>query len=181
MAKKLADLTGKVFGKLTVIREADQSQPGRRLWLCQCACGKVTEQSVRPTTKGCSIWCNRVKTQTPFGRIWKQYRRDAEQRNLSWELSEDQFLILITSNCYYTGRPPEKAMYAPGRILIYNGIDRWDNGKGYTWENCVPCNHRINMMKKTLSDIDFIDLCKQVAHPRLKFAAEIREENLCLL
>lgn len=33
------DLTGKIFGKLTVLREAGRDKYGNVLWLCKCECG----------------------------------------------------------------------------------------------------------------------------------------------
>ena len=41
MSKKL-DLVGKVFGRLTVLREVPK-KTSRRRWLCLCACGNETE------------------------------------------------------------------------------------------------------------------------------------------
>lgn len=54
--KKIIDLTGKKFGKLTVIREVDPSKGGR-MWLCRCECG--TEKAVlqHNLTQGLSTTC----------------------------------------------------------------------------------------------------------------------------
>lgn len=38
---KLIDLTGKRFGKLTVIHRAEHSDHGRANWVCKCDCGKT--------------------------------------------------------------------------------------------------------------------------------------------
>jgi hypothetical protein len=35
--------------------------------------------------------------------------------------------------------------------MVFNGIDRVDNTKGYTLENCVPCCTRCNLAKHTMS------------------------------
>jgi hypothetical protein len=35
------DITGKVYGNLTVIRKTEEKQHGYPLWLCQCSCGKL--------------------------------------------------------------------------------------------------------------------------------------------
>ena len=37
---KLRDLTGMIFGRLTVLERAGSSPDRRALWLCQCSCGK---------------------------------------------------------------------------------------------------------------------------------------------
>lgn len=41
MTKKL-ELAGKVFGRLTVIKEDGRTKAGKTKWLCQCVCGKLT-------------------------------------------------------------------------------------------------------------------------------------------
>ncbi len=40
MSSHLIDLTGKQFGKLTVISRAENDHAGNARWLCQCECGK---------------------------------------------------------------------------------------------------------------------------------------------
>lgn len=44
---RLIDLTGRVFGRLTVLNRAENSPTGKVRWLCRCACG--TELPVRGT------------------------------------------------------------------------------------------------------------------------------------
>lgn len=42
---KLIDLTGRVFGRLTVISCCENRDAAGTVWLCQCICGKTTEVS----------------------------------------------------------------------------------------------------------------------------------------
>lgn len=42
-------------------------------------------------------------------------------------------------------------------------IDRKDSYKGYTLDNIQLVDKRINMMKGSLSDEEFVDLCVKVA------------------
>lgn len=42
MSHPLLDLTGKIFGRLTVLRRA-RNRNGNVLWVCRCACGTITE------------------------------------------------------------------------------------------------------------------------------------------
>ena len=37
------DLTGQVFGKLTVIKALDERKNGKIVWQCQCECGSICE------------------------------------------------------------------------------------------------------------------------------------------
>ena len=39
MGRKLEDLTGKVYGRLTVIERAENDKHGNTRWLCKCSCG----------------------------------------------------------------------------------------------------------------------------------------------
>ena len=54
------DLTGRKFGRLTVIREAERKNPVRRYWLCRCQCGRETvvdgSHLISGHTKSCGCW-----------------------------------------------------------------------------------------------------------------------------
>lgn len=57
------DLTGRVFGRLTVIRRVENSAKGHTQWLCTCKCGKQTLVKAtylnREKTKSCGCaWTN---------------------------------------------------------------------------------------------------------------------------
>ena len=55
----MIDLTGKRFGKLTVIKKLDKVKNGSTVWLCQCDCGNQKEATTkdlngnRVTSCGC--------------------------------------------------------------------------------------------------------------------------------
>jgi hypothetical protein len=93
-----------------------------------------------------------------------RYKIGARERGLPWELTEDDFKRLTSSPCFFTGRLPSTVSTAgSGEIYVYNGIDRLDNTKGYTLDNCVPCCHEINMLKKDWTYDKFLELCQEVA------------------
>ena len=41
MSGKSTDLTNKTFGKLKVVKRAENSSSGQPRWLCECRCGKT--------------------------------------------------------------------------------------------------------------------------------------------
>lgn len=82
------------------------------------------------------------------------YKRNAKKRNLEWSITLEQFDKLIFSNCYYCGDEP-RVHELKRKTLIYNGLDRVDNNKGYIIDNVVACCTICNMMKYTLSLDDF--------------------------
>lgn len=99
--------------------------------------------------------------------LFIHYQRNAQKKELVWDLTIEQFKSLIFSPCHYTGRSPSRKKTARGRTILYNGIDRLDNKTGYIWSNCVPCCTEINMMKKNLGYEEFISLCKEVSFPKV--------------
>ncbi len=100
-----------------------------------------------------------------FRQYLSQYKSNAKTRSLSWELTEEQFRVLTSSPCYYTGVLPQLEYKGRNKHDVYvcNGIDRRDNSKGYTVDNCVPCCFEVNAMKRDFSEERFIALCKRVA------------------
>jgi hypothetical protein len=71
-------------------------------------------------------------------RQFSGYIKEAESRNLSFEISEQQWTWLTRSPCYLCGYQTPKGI----------GIDRVDNTiRKYTLENCRPCCGSCNDMK----------------------------------
>ena len=70
------NLTGQVFGKLTVLKETDERKSGNIVWLCQCECGKqvsVFSDALRSGhTKSCGCIARQMKydlTGAKFGNL----------------------------------------------------------------------------------------------------------------
>lgn len=49
---EVIDMTGKVFGLLTVLREDGRSSTGEAMWLCRCQCGNVKRMWGRSLRRG---------------------------------------------------------------------------------------------------------------------------------
>ena len=67
---------------------------------------------------------------------YKTYAKGANTRNIEFKLSEIEFSEISNQSCYLCG------------LSDKNGIDRFDNMKGYLLENCKPCCGHCNLMKK---------------------------------
>lgn len=106
---------------------------------------------------------NPSKDKLPYGyaarnSVIRSYRRNAKNRSLNWELSLEDCELLFQSDCFYCGCPPaNKHNGQPGYngVYIYNGIDRMDNDKGYTTDNCVSCCGDCNDLKGARSRQEF--------------------------
>lgn len=72
--KKFSDLSGQVFGKLTVEACAGR-QNGKTTWLCRCVCGNRT--TVRRTnlqrgcTKSCPKCAGSLTRDNPRAKMWQ--------------------------------------------------------------------------------------------------------------
>jgi hypothetical protein len=64
------DLTGHVFGKLTVINESDHD-PGRVIWLCKCECGLNVNVSTGSLRSGNTLSCGCLRKQLVAKMNWK--------------------------------------------------------------------------------------------------------------
>ncbi|WP_203363101.1 hypothetical protein [Bacillus sp. REN10] len=55
------DLSGKKFGKLTVIERAGMTKNENALWLCKCDCGEPTEANATSLRRGEKVSCGCAK------------------------------------------------------------------------------------------------------------------------
>lgn len=180
-SKKRQDLTGNIYGHLTVLC-LHEKRGKDQYWKCRCYCGNET--IVRHThltghdirTCGCSHIV--VKDKHPhwkgYGEISGSYfnvvRRGAKKRNLQFSLtiSEmwDKFLEQ-DKKCAFTGE-----------TLTFNkclrdcsgtaSLDRIDSSRGYEKDNIQWVHKLVNVMKQDMSDNEFITYCQKIVNYRKK-------------
>ncbi len=61
--KRIKDISGQKYGKLTAIRRLDEKSGTSFLWLCRCDCGNEIKVSVGNLTSGQVISCGCAKTE----------------------------------------------------------------------------------------------------------------------
>ncbi len=155
---KALNLEGKIFGRLKVLRFKGSDKRGR-MWECKCECGNIIEAYAGALNHGGAKSCGCYKgSRKPPGisalnSINCEYKRSARRRNIEFTLSEKEFKKLIKDNCYFCGQSPINLMRSKGGNMLYNGIDRIDNSKGYIIDNCVTCCKVCNLAKGT-TDIE---------------------------
>ena len=83
-----------------------------------------------------------------------EYKNRASKKNLDFELSQDEYLCLITQDCYLCGKNSNSHHL--------NGIDRIDNKKGYSMDNVKSCCANCNYMKKNYGLEDMLNKCMHI-------------------
>lgn len=94
--------------------------------------------------------------------FFKQYIKNAIERNYIFELSFDEFLNIINKNCYYCNDEKSHHRHRSTKSIENNGIDRLDNSQGYTVENSVPCCSMCNRMKSIYSEESFLKQIEKI-------------------
>jgi hypothetical protein len=172
------DLTGRVFGRLTVISLSGPGTKGRRRlrWKCQCVCDVITVKSsadlLSGRTKSCNCLlkegaANRFKTKDGTAGLRKAFatrKSQAKHRGILFALTLREFETLVTEPCHYCGQSgtmetfsaSKNAEHREQNKFDHNGVDRVDSDRGYAIDNCVSCCSICNVMKNTLTVAEFI-------------------------
>lgn len=168
------DLTGKIFGRLTVLSFSrstvrNGSKGTRTYWLCKCDCGKTVEKLADKLLRkgGGFVGCGcpgdyrpyLKETERGFRALYSGYRGAARYAGREFSLSKDDFREMTSAPCFYCGVPPQQVRTVSGlpyTAYLYNGVDRKDNLRGYILGNCLPCCFRCNEMKKDMAYADFV-------------------------
>lgn len=176
-----SDIIGNTYGDIKVIsfdrfEKATTKSRGEEIrfyFLTKCIkCGKETVRFFNKTqwnkTSGCKS-CNVAFDIPSLNDILRVYKDGARSRNINWCLTNDQFLNLISKNCYYCGNIPQIRKHDRSvNKKEVNGIDRLDSSKGYTIDNCVTCCTMCNYMKLSSSKNEFLNHVEKIYNYQLE-------------
>lgn len=162
---------GKKFNKLLIIAEHHRAKTGKtggyhRWYTCLCDCGNtcvVIDSHIKSgATKSCG--CFKKVRMSEGGRMNLKYddteafirkhysttKHSAKKRGILFEIPFEDFRKIVIGNCSYCGQTPNQLKKEYSRKsyktpILLNGVDRVDNNKGYTTDNCVTacfvCNY----------------------------------------
>jgi len=167
------DLIGKTFGQGKVTkfvgnkRRGNTSNRSCRVWELTCSCGNtyqaITEFLNNGDVSSCGcqkkLFQRHNKTKTTISRYLKHLRYDAKARKRQFNITIEQLNDLMTkqdNKCALSGLPVSFDDSSAS-------LDRIDNSQDYFINNVQWVHRKINYMKNTLEQNDFIELCRFVS------------------
>lgn len=173
----LNDIVNLKFGKLLVIEyigerfETLHNKYEKHFYKCKCDCGNehITYRRKLLSKYIQSCGCGKLRELSGDIRglncVYSSYKFNALKRNLDFNISKLDFHDLSQKNCYYCNRIPSRINpHTKEKLIkfIYNGIDRIDNSKGYSLDNCVSCCTMCNRAKLDNSREDFLKWIREI-------------------
>jgi len=181
------NIIGQRFGRLIVLEFSHKDRYYCKYFKCQCDCGNTClamasglrlnyYKSCGCLRKECgtrnikfAIQGSKMKKRLPdgicaFNELYYTYKRNSKKRNIEFNLNKQEFEMLTKGNRFYCNAARFLINYVK-RIssgYTYNGVDRVDNMKGYTIENCVSCCKYCNYSKNNRSIEDFYTWIEKV-------------------
>lgn len=192
-SKTIKNLSGQVFGNLTVTDEYEQrkqpiEQRNRTYWKCICECGKDEWIRGDYLSNGKSICTSCAKSNShkiEYGmsskkRLFRRYKNDAKRKKRNFLLEFEEFMDITSSNCFYCGCKPSTIQKADGNNgdYLYNGIDRIDSSLHYSQDNIVPCCVDCNFFKGIMSTDEFIVHVNKIQIHQLR--KSIHKKKYCM-
>lgn len=164
----MKDIIGQEFSRWTVVSVSHKDKYNNHYYNCRCKCGNervVSRGNLKSKlSKSCGCFHKTIIRKLPFEALYNRFVRDSKKRDLVVELTFPKFLrytqILI---CHYCGG--QVIWLEHGQHGGYN-LDRKDNSKGYSTDNCIVCCGICNRMKNTMTYGDFIGRCKSICKQR---------------
>jgi hypothetical protein len=185
---KFENLIGQRFTRLTVKARAESNKHGHTKWLCLCDCGKEVIAYASDLKRGGRPSCGCLKSEklrvarrlshgtASFNYMYAQYRKNAINRNILFNLTLREFSQLIDKECHYCGQTANLKAFSDERLIekgingnfVYTGIDRKNSSLGYVVENCLTCCKTCNFAKNDMPYEEFINYLDRVTKFRIK-------------
>ena len=156
----------------------------RNCWKYQCDCGKIgirREDNLKPKINiSCGCISGFAQGTAKNNKKWTGYKdisglylwdlkNKAKRRKLSWEITEQELWKLFLKQgkkCPYLNEELTFASAAEKRNGLKQtaSLDRIDSSKGYIIDNIQWIHKRVQMMKKDLSESEFLKWCELVSN-----------------
>ncbi len=103
-----------------------------------------------------------------FNIDYNKYKKRAQDKYLEFSISKTEFNNITNKSCYLCNKQTTKAHK--------NGIDRFNNEKGYTLSNIRACCGNCNYIKRNNSYEELIEKCKKICEKNVEIYEEAINE-----
>lgn len=142
------DLTGKIFGKLKVLKYVGKTENRKSIWLCQCTCGNKKNIKAYNLRCGDSKSCGCNHYLRIYEALYNLFKSKAVRAGHKVHLSYKDFCAFTKVGfCAYCGKEISWCKRNPRGKNQRTNLDRKDNSQGYSKENCVVCCKECNLIK----------------------------------
>lgn len=174
MGRPFIDINNQRFDNVVVAGiDRENSIKGKDLlWKCICDCGSEFSRTSSDLKRGrsiCPVCREEDLKEGPYRSIFYNYKKHSEKVGRVFELDFEFFKELLTSDCYYCGRPPLQVFNKGPQhkhSAHYNGIDRQNSKVGYVVENVVSCCKFCNLAKRNMPVQDLEEWLKFVRNTK---------------
>lgn len=164
MPKSKHDLSvGAKFGRWTIIEVfRERGNLSKSRVKCRCECGHERVHECATLTGGGSKSCGCLQrelikasaSKKPFESLYNRLKSCAKVRNIPVTMTYEDFVVLCEiPTCHYCGAELHRKTVAYGAGHSYK-LDRKDNTKEYSVENCVASCSRCNYGKGRFSSYE---------------------------
>jgi hypothetical protein len=178
---------GQKFERLTVLGPSGKDKNGKTLYFCYCSCGNYTEIRGADIKNGATRSCGcynihrcaerlrlhmqkAVNARRKFvgdisGEFWSHIVRNAATRDIPLQVTKEDAWEQFKKQkgkCAPTGTVLKLNPLAKFRGQNTASLDRINSSKAYTKMNIQWLHKDVNMMKRHLSNEEFVEICRQV-------------------
>lgn len=159
---EIKDISGRRFGRLVVVGQAGKTPGGKILWECKCDCGRTTYSTKDHLGRdknscGCiktemlrKRWGTHGESGTRLHNLWCSMRQRCTENGVERNVYYDRGITVCDEwNDYETFRDWALSHgYDPEAERGETTIDRIDNNKGYSPDNCRFVTQKENARNK---------------------------------
>ena len=176
--ESVAQTVGTKKGSYTIVSYEKNNKYGTRMWRCRCECGTEVVVSTAHFNLPGRLKCrqcvshhleleNRVTTYIPCP-FWKKQLYSARKRDIDISVTKEQALQLFLSQggrCALSNTPLYFTRLGSNKYTTAS-IDRIDSSKGYEMGNIQWVHKKVNMMKGSFTQEEFIEICHEISKNR---------------
>jgi hypothetical protein len=168
------NLIGFKTGRWSVVSYSHSTRRGHAVWNCVCECGTKKKVMATSLRRGLSTSCGcylkellqggrHPYAKRPYESLFNWLRANAKRTKKSCSITYKQFIKFTKKKfCFYCGTTLFWTKFNINKNGSNYNLDRKDNTKGYSVDNCVVCCPECNELKSDLPFTVFMEKIRKI-------------------